>query len=283
MSAPQEITISKLGIIAGGGSLPAHLVSVCAEKSIEPYIVGFEGQTDKAIMADNNHLWSHLGSAGKIINYFQTSGVKDLVLIGNIKRPPLTDIKPDLKAVKILSRIGLKALGDNSLLTALKEELQNEGLIVHGIHRFCDDLLIKEGPLGKFSPKPEDKVNIDLGLHVSQKIGALDIGQSVIVQDGVVIGVEAVEGTDELIKRCTPLLKKGGRGMLVKTCKPNQDKDLDLPTIGPETIENAYKAGLKGIIAQVGHVIVIDGKTVAEYADQYKMFVSGVHLTPNNN
>tara|TARA_R110002095_G_scaffold72957_1_gene62093 strand:+ start:1581 stop:2444 length:864 start_codon:yes stop_codon:yes gene_type:complete len=287
MPAPQEIdttvpSIKKLGVIAGGGALPAYLVSVCEEQNIETFIVGFEGQTEQATMTHDNHMWSHLGAAGKIMAYFKENDVRDLVMIGHIKRPAFSELKPDLKAVQILSRIGMKALGDNGLLTTLKKELENEGFQLHGIQKFCNNLLAKEGPLGKTKPQDKDQTSISVGLRASQEIGALDIGQAVIVQNGIVIGVEAVEGTDDLIRRCASLQKKGRGGILIKTCKPNQDKDLDLPTIGIDTIRTAQESGLIGIAIQSEHVIIIDPKSVAEYADRYKIFVCGVSLPDQN-
>lgn len=285
MSTAQEVDntehIKKLGIIAGGGSLPSQLISACQEKNIEPYIVGFEGQTNEKLKDDNSHFWTHLGSAGKIIKYFRSKDVKDLVMIGHIKRPAFNELKPDLKAVQIISRIGMKALGDNGLLTALKSELEREGFKLHGIHKFCDDLFVREGLVGSIKPKPEDQASIDRGIKVSQGIGQMDIGQSVVVQNGIVIGVEAIEGTDVLISRCKPLLKKGRGGILVKTCKPNQDKDLDLPTIGVQTVENAHQSGLVGIVIQAEHVIMTNPEAVAKYADKHKIFVLGVSIENN--
>lgn len=285
MSTAQEVDntehIKKLGIIAGGGSLPSQLISACQEKNIEPYIVGFEGQTNEKLKDDNSHFWTHLGSAGKIIKYFRSKDVKDLVMIGHIKRPAFNELKPDLKAVQIISRIGMKALGDNGLLTALKSELEREGFKLHGIHKFCDDLFVREGLVGSIKPKPEDQASIDRGIKVSQGIGQMDIGQSVVVQNGIVIGVEAIEGTDGLISRCKPLLKKGRGGILVKTCKPNQDKDLDLPTIGVQTVENAHQSGLVGIVIQAEHVIMTNPEAVAKYADKHKIFVLGVSIENN--
>jgi len=281
MPATQEINnsdISRLGIIAGGGSLPAYLLSICAEKNITPFVVGFEGQTDPDLVTNCDHLWSNLGSAGKIIDYFKSNDVRDLVMIGHIKRPGLTELKPDLKAVQILSKIGMKALGDNALLTTLKQELEKEGFTLHGIQKFCDKLLAQEGVIGKIKPHKKFESSIKKGIEASQEIGALDIGQSVVVQDGIVIGVEAVEGTDNLIKRCKTLFKKGNGGVLVKTCKPNQDKDIDLPTIGIDTVRNAHESGFAGIVIQAGHVIIIDPKGVAKYADKRKLFILGVSL-----
>lgn len=283
MSTTQEIDIRKLGVIAGGGDLPFQLLSVCKDKGIEPYIIGFKGQTDPELMNEYNHLWLELGAVGKVISFFKCNDVKDLVLIGKVKRPPFTKIKPDIKAVKILSRIGLRALGDNDLLQLLKLELEGEGFKLHGVQDFCDGLLVKEGAVGSFEPHDDDWNSINFGLKASQVNGALDIGQSVIVQNGMIVGVEAVEGTDALIDRCKGLQQKGRGGILVKTRKPQQDEKLDMPTVGVQTIENAYKAGLSGIVIQANNVIVVDIKNVAKYADKYKLFIIAVNIEDKVN
>ncbi|MCK5383988.1 MAG: UDP-2,3-diacylglucosamine diphosphatase LpxI [Alphaproteobacteria bacterium] len=284
MSAPQEIiNIDRLGIIAGGGNLPAYLLSVCENKGIKAYVVVLNGQCDEDRIKDlpqEQTLWANLGSAGKIIDFFKQNDITDLVLIGSVMRPALSQIKPDMKAIQILSRIGFKALGDDGLLSAIKSELEREGFVVRAIQDFCDKLLMPRGVLGDYENAPEDEATIELGIRTSQEIGALDIGQSVIVQDGLVIGVEGVEGTDNLIKRCFPLLKPGARGgILVKTCKPQQNTSLDLPTIGVDTIQNAYESGLKGIVLQAGYTLLVDPKSIAEYANKYSIFVVGVDIT----
>ncbi len=280
MPTAQKIgNIKKLGIISGGGNLPAYLLSICKDRGITPYLVAIEGQTSPRL-TDNveNHLRTTLGSAGKIIRFFKQNNVQDLVLIGSIKRPKLSELNADMRGMQLISRIGLKSMGDSSLLDIIKNELNKEGFTLHGIHDFCDNLLVKQGPIGDFTPKIEDSETISLGIKASQGIGALDIGQSVIVQEDRVIGVEGVEGTDELIKRCNSLLRSGRGGILVKTCKPQQDKRLDLPTIGVQTVINAHKNGLSGIVLQAEKVLIIEPEAIAQYANKYKIFVVGVKI-----
>jgi len=279
MSATSKVNISKLGIIAGGGDLPCRLIDRCFELGIEPYLVGFKGQTPAETMrSDLKHVWVGLGCAGKIIEFFKSNNVSDLVMIGGVRRPSLSEIKPDFRGVQILSRIGFRALGDHGLLDALKKELENDGFSLHGFYDFCEQFIMPEGDLASVSPLSEDNESIALGLDASQGIGALDIGQSVIVQQGLVIGVEGVEGTDALIERCSPLLKKGRGGILVKTCKPQQDERLDMPVIGRKTVIQAAQYGLIGLVFQAGKTIIVDPKTVAKCADQYKIFVHGVSV-----
>lgn len=277
MPTSQEVRhIKKIGLVAGGGDLPRQILADCKRQGIEVFIVGFDGQTDPDLVKDYGHLWTRLGAVGAVINTLKKEGVQDLILAGSIKRPGLLDLKPDLKAAKILARIGMMALGDNTLLTALRKELEQEGFFLHGVQRFSDHLLATEGLVGEEAPHDTDFQDIALGVKASQELGALDIGQSVVVQQGIVLAVEGAEGTDALIERCASLQKSGRGAILVKTCKPQQDRDLDLPTIGVDTVIKAHKAGFAGIVIHAGHCIVLDIKAVAELADQYKMFVFGV-------
>lgn len=269
-------TIRRLGILAGGGEMPEKLVLSCDAKGIEPFIVGFDGHTFPDLVKNRNHMWTRLGAAGKIISTLKSHDISDLVFIGSITRPGLAELRPDFKAAKILARIGLMSMGDSGLLSNLRALLEDEGFSVHGVHKFVDNLLAPEEVIGAYAPKKGDWEDIWRGIEVSQELGRMDIGQAAIVQEGVVLGVEGVEGTDQLIQRCRHLKKKGRKGVLVKTCKPQQDHDLDLPAIGPETVRQAADCDLAGIVIHAGHSLILDIEKVAEIADHHKMFVIGV-------
>lgn len=266
-----------LGIIAGGGDLPRRLLAACDAAGRDVFIIGFEGQTDPALMQGRSYMMTRLGAAGRVIETFRAHGVRDLVLIGSIRRPGLAELRPDLRAARFFARVGLRALGDDGLLKALRAELEAEGFVIHGIQDFVDDLLMQEGPLGRLKPKKRDLADMERGLIVSRELGRLDVGQSVIVREGIVLGVEAAEGTDELIRRCGAYGTRSGRsGVLVKTCKPQQDRSLDLPTIGPRTVHLCAEAGLAGISVQAGHALLLDPQETAEVADRSGLFVIGV-------
>ncbi len=282
MSATEEKSLSsrvrKLAVIAGGGEMPGRLLYACDGAGIEAFVVAFEGQTDPAVLTARSHMLTRLGAAGQIIDTLKNHGIKDIVLIGSIRRPSLTELKPDMRTAQFFAKLGLKALGDDGLLRALKQELAAEGFTVHAVQDFVKDLLMPEGAIGRYKPKKGDQVDIDRGIEVSQELGRFDVGQSVVVQEGLVLGLEAIEGTDSLIRRCKGY-KRGGRGgVLVKTCKPQQDRALDLPTIGPDTVRLCAEAELAGIVVQAGAALLLDRQAVAEMADKNKMFVVGVHL-----
>ncbi len=271
--------IKVLGVIAGAGNLPARLLAACDMAGIEVFVVGFEGQTDRSLMAGRNHLYVRLGAAGQTISTLKAHDIRDLVMIGSIRRPSIAELRPDLRTARFFARLGWRALGDDGLLKAVRKELESDGFILHGIQEFASGLLTPEGAIGRIKPKKSDWRDIERGIEISQAIGRFDVGQSVIVQEGIVLGVEGVEGTDELIRRCSAYRRKGQGGVLVKTCKPGQDRDLDLPAIGPDTVQLCAEAGFGGIVVQAGHSLMLDPQGVAQLADRYKIFVIALDLT----
>lgn len=265
-----------LGVIAGSGCLPERLVQACDQKGIETFIIGFDGRTNHDLVMGRNYLWTRIGCAGQIISTLKAHQIKDLVLIGAMDRPTLAELRPDMRTAKFFAKIGLKAIGDNDLLGLLRAELEGEGFTIHGIQQFVTDLLAGKGPVGKYKIKKNYEDDVKRGLRVAQELGALDVGQSVVIQEGIVLAVEGAEGTDGLIARSKELRKNGRAPILVKCSKPGQDQDLDLPTIGPETIQAAVNAGLGGIVIHTAHTLLIDPSRVAQIADKHKLFVVGV-------
>jgi DUF1009 family protein len=269
---------ARLGIIAGSGALPKKLLHACDTLGIEPFVVAFKGQTDEAILDGRAHLLTRLGAAGTVVNTLRAHEIRDLVLIGAVRRPSFAELKPDWKTSRFLMRVGMRALGDDGLLQAVRRELEAEGFTLHGVQRFVESLIAGAGRLGGRGAADADQVDIARGIEVSQTLGRLDVGQSVIVQEGIVLGVEGVEGTDALIRRCAALKRKGRGGVLVKTCKPQQDRDLDLPTIGVETVKLCIEAGLSGMVFHAGKTLLIDPQEVSELADNVGLFVIGVDI-----
>lgn len=275
MSALPQGSVEKLGIIAGGGALPERLLAACDKDGRDSFVVAFEGQTDPALLQGRKYLLTRLGAAGLIINTLKSNGIHDLVFIGSIRRPSLVEMRPDFRAMKFFARLATHALGDNGLLTAMKQELEQEGFRLHGAHLFMQDLLAAPGPLGNCAPKVDDEADIRRGLAALRTMGPLDIGQALVVQEGIILGVEAAEGTDALIRRCRELKRKGRGPILIKISKPGQDRDLDMPTIGPDTVMIAKECGFSGIVVEAGATLVLDPGRVAEIADEAGVFVYG--------
>lgn len=268
--------VTMLGVVAGGGALPAQLLKACDEKGIDTFIIAFEGQTDPAILKGRKYMLTRMGAAGLIINTLKMHGVRDLVFIGSIRRPSLKEMRPDLRTLKFFTRLATRALGDDGLLKAMKKELEREGFRLHAVQEFANNLLAGIGPMGQRTPSRAQHNDIGQGLKILRTLGPLDIGQGVVVQEGLVLGVEAVEGTDEMIRRCGALKRNGYGPILVKCSKPGQAHDLDLPTIGPATIKNAGEQGFAGIAIEAGRTLIVEADKVAELANDYKMFVIGL-------
>ena len=268
--------ITKLGIIAGGGSLPDRLVHACDQRNIDVFIIGFDGQTDPRLMQGRAHHWTRYGTAADIFKVLKQQGVQDLVMIGAMKRPSVAELRPDFATTALLMRIGLSAFGDDGLLSAIRKLLESEGFTLHGIQEFAADLLAPAGAVGQHTPSDSDWDDIRRGLEVARALGSLDVGQACVVQESLILGVEGVEGTNGLIDRTGDLKKDGPGPILVKVRKPQQDNSLDLPTIGPETIERAVYAGFRGIVFEAGTTLLIDPETVAEQADQANVYVYGL-------
>jgi DUF1009 family protein len=266
----------KLGIIAGGGNAPRRMIDLCKQAGIDVFVVCLEGQAEPDLAKDVPHAWLPLGAAAQLKELGNQYQVDALVLIGKVRRPSLSAIKPDWLAMKIIAKIGFGALGDDGLLQAVTKAIEEEGGVkVIGIHEVFADFLMPSGLLGKHEPSAQSKDDIRHGLKIASELGKLDIGQSVIVQQGIVLGVEAIEGTDELMRRAGQLRREGAGGVLVKICKPGQDRRFDLPTIGPETIRMAAASGLSGIAVEAGASLLIDRDETARLADEAGLFLLG--------
>ena len=267
----------KLGIIAGGGTLPQALIEHCQQNKRDFFVLAIENNADKAIFTpDIPHKWIRIGQAGTGFKILHEQNVQEIVMIGTIRRPTLSDLVPDLRTAAFFAKIGLKSVGDDGILRALIKEIESENMRVVGIHEVMPDLLVKSGNLTKHKPDKQALADIKRGIEVAFELGKLDVGQSVIVQQGLVLGVEGIEGTDKLIERCGTYQRKGVGGVLIKLRKPQQDMRIDLPTIGTRTIENLHSAGMRGIAVHAGNALIADEKKVIALADKYNMFICGI-------
>ena len=267
--------MSRLGIIAGGGGLPRKLIEACQREDKPFFVLAIQGQTDKKNLKDIPHSWCRIGAIGEAINILNAEKVDTLVLAGSVRRPGLPEMRPDWRTIQVFARLGMAAFGDDTLLRAVSAEFEKEEFKLVGAHEIEPRLLMPEGVLTKKTPSSENKVDVEYGIKVVRELGLLDVGQAVVVQQGIVLGVEAVEGTDALLERCKGLRRKGRGGVLVKICKPQQDKRMDLPTIGLQTLRYALEAGLEGIAVEAGASLLLDREEVVASADRLGVFVMG--------
>ena len=247
----------KLGIVAGAGDLPARLIELCRQSGREIFVLAFEGETDPATVAGVDHGWVNSRNLSQGLRQLHDAGVTELVLVGPVKRPSLKDLNADMKAAKFMAKVGMRALGDDSLLRAIVAALEEEGFRESGVDDFLSNLLAEARNYTSAAPDATAE-------------------QAAVVHQGVVLGVEAQEGTDALLERCAGLRQLDRGGVLVKAKKPQQERRVDLPTIGPRTVEGAAAAGLSGIAVEVGSVLIVDAEQVGETADAAGLFVIGV-------
>ncbi|THD59768.1 UDP-2,3-diacylglucosamine diphosphatase LpxI [Phenylobacterium sp.] len=272
----------KLGLIAGGGSLPVEIAEHC-ERSGRPLFVvrlkGFAGAgLEPFAGADVG-----LAELGKCIKALKRAGCRSVCLAGQVARPDFATLMPDLRGLAILpAAIAAARKGDDALLRMLVGEFEKEGFLVEGAHEVMDDLSLGEGALGRIEPGPEAQTDIAQALAAARAVGRLDAGQAAVVCRGLVLALEAAEGTDALLARVAdlPQALRGQpgepAGVLAKAPKPIQETRVDLPTIGPATVEAVARAGLAGIVGEAGRLLVLERERVIELANELGVFILGV-------
>jgi DUF1009 family protein len=269
--------ITKIGIIAGSGLLPLEVANLCKQNKKEVCIAAFEGDTDISLITSYQYKQFPIGSVGSLLEYFTENNVKEIVIIGGINRPDLKSIKVDVIGSLLIAKI-LKNqfLGDDNILQLISDFVESRGFKVISPTEFLKISNYEKHYITKSAPSTQDKIDIELGKKVLHALGGLDIGQSVIVSDGYVLGIEAAEGTDNLIRRCEALRKSESGGVLVKMTKMQQDMRLDLPTIGPDTIFYMAKHGYNGIAIEKSAVIIVKPQETIDLLNENGMFLSYV-------
>ncbi len=274
-ASPRTAPAPRLGILAGSGPLPRRLVETCLAEARPFFVLAFDGETEPATVAGTDHAWVRVGAVGKAIGILKQAGCTDLVLAGPVRRRSPMAFRPDWRGLQFFARVGRRAWGDDGLLSAVIQELETEGFHVVGAEAILPTLLAPSGAFGRLAPDADAMADIERGIEILKALGGLDIGQAVVIQQGVVLGVEAVEGTDRLMERCQDLHREGRGGVLVKMPKPGQESRVDLPTIGSRTVERAQRAGLSGIAVEAGGTIVLDRDAIGQVADRLGLFVYG--------
>ena len=282
MSAASEI-YSPVGVIAGGGAMPFAVADSLAARGIAPVLFALRGNCDPVRVERFRHHWISVGQLGRATKLFRSEGCRDLIFIGTLMRPALSEIRLDWGTVRVIGRILASFRGgDDHLLSGIGRILEQDGFRMVGIRDVAPDVLMPEGAVTRATPDPVATSDIAKGREVLRALSPFDIGQAVVVIDGHVVAVEDIEGTDGLLARVVRLRGEGrlrtgmGRGVLVKAPKSGQDLRFDLPTVGPKTIEGAAKAGLAGIAIIAGHTIAADSQAMIEAADRAGLFIQGL-------
>ena len=266
-----------LGILAGGGTLPGRVAAAAQAAGRRVFLVGLEGFAEPAVLAPFPHEAARIGAAGRILGLLRANACGDLVLVGPVRRPSLLDLRPDAEGARLLARIGRAAFtGDDGLLAAIVRVLGEEGFSVIGAHEILTEVVAPKGLLTRSGPDATALADIARGVAVTRALGAVDVGQGCVVQQGIVLAVEAIEGTDAMLARAATLRRPGPGGVLVKLVKPGQDRRADLPTIGIRTVRAAAEAGVRGLAFEAGGTILAEREAMVAAADAIGLFLLGV-------
>jgi DUF1009 family protein len=270
-----------LAIIAGGGTLPSALAAAALAKGRPVHVLAIRGEAEAGI-SRFPHTWLKWGEVGKLFATLDEQGCRDLVILGAVTRPDLANVRFDFGAIRNLPfLLSLGVGGDDQVLSSVVRFVEGKGYRVRGAGEIAPELLAGEGTLGAKAPSQEDRSDIELGFRAVAVLGSLDVGQAVVVNKGRVLAVEAAEGTDAMLARCAELRRNGSSrrrglsGVLVKGPKPGQEERVDMPTIGPGTVEQAAAAGLAGIAVAAGRLLIADRAATIAAADGEGLFLFG--------
>lgn len=274
---------SPFGIIAGGGVLPFAVADTLQARGIKPVLFALKGFCDPVSVVRFQHHWIPIGQFGRLLKLMRSENCRDLVFIGTLVRPAISEIRLDWATLRVMPKV-FRAFrgGDDHLLTSVSRLFEHEGFRLLGIRDVAPDVLMPAGSLTRATPDKNAEADIIRGREVLRALSPFDIGQATVVIDGHVVGIEDIEGTDGLLARVALLRDQGrirakaGRGVLVKAPKSGQDLRFDLPTLGPRTIERAVTAKLAGIAIVAGNTIVAEPQQMIEAADAAGLFVTGL-------
>jgi UDP-2,3-diacylglucosamine hydrolase len=282
MVSPAQDT-SPVGLIAAGGAMPFAVADSLAARGIRPVLFAIKGACDAAKVERYSHHWISVGQLGRATRLLREEGCRDLIFIGSLVRPALSEIRFDAGTLRAIPQIWASFRGgDDHLLSGIGRIFERQGFRMVGIKDVAPDLLMPEGDVSSARPDERSQADIAKGREVLRALSPFDIGQAVVVIDGHVVGVEDIEGTDGLLARIARLREQGrirvppGRGVLVKAPKAGQDLRYDLPTVGPRTLEGAASAKLAGIAVAAGNAIVAEPQAMIAAADKAGLFIAGM-------
>lgn len=269
-----EREIDRIGIIAGAGQFPLLFARKARQQGLKVYAAAHQGETDEALADQVDRLiWIKLGQLGRIIRFFKDEKITKTVFIGSITKTNIfRDIRPDLKGLGLWSKIDIKQ--DDAILRAVAEQLTQEGIEVVASTRYIPELLFPRGILTRKKLTTDQKKDVAFGWEIARAIGQLDIGQCVVVRNRTVLAVEAIEGTDEAIRRGGSLCSE--KAIVVKVRKPGQDLRFDLPAIGTQTLASMQDVKASVLAVESGFALLFDREAVIRAANEAGITVVGV-------
>lgn len=261
---PQEP--ESIGIIAGGGQFPILVAKAARTRGCRVVAVAHEGETDPGLAEHTDELvWIRLGQLGRLIKVLKKSGVRKALMAGTISKHRMFGrLRPDIKGLAVMSRMAV--FHDDGILREVSRELEQEGIRIVSSNTFLPDLMSPPGVLTRRKPNKSEMVDVEFGWHMAKEVGALDIGQCVVVRGKTVVAVEAMEGTDETIKRGGRLARKNA--VVVKVSKPAQDLRFDVPSVGLGTVRVMADVKASVLVVEAGKTLFFDKDAVLEFAER---------------
>jgi DUF1009 family protein len=267
--------MAKLGLIAGKGELPLAVAEEAGAKGYEVVAVALEPLADKALSSAVHEIrWINVGKLGDIISFLRKAGIKEAVMAGKVPKSLLykSKITPDLRAMKLL--FSLKDQSDDSILLAIAKELKKDGITLLNTTDFTSTLLTPEAVLTREGPSENEWKDIAFGWKIAKEIGRLDIGQTVVIRNQAVMAIEAIEGTDEAIKRGGALA--GGGAVVIKVSKPQQDMRFDVPVVGLDTLRAMIEAQARVLAVEADKSIILRRKKLVREAEEAGIAIVGI-------
>ncbi|MBI5640650.1 MAG: UDP-2,3-diacylglucosamine diphosphatase LpxI [Nitrospirae bacterium] len=266
--------MKKLGLISGSGDLPLAVAHEAREMGYTVFAIGLEPLADKALSAVVDEIrWINVGKLGTVIESLKKAGIKEAVMAGKVPKSLLykSRIIPDLRAVKVL--FSLKDRSDDSILLAIAKELEKDGITLRNTTDFTSRLLTPEGVMTEGPPSEEEWKDISFGWKVAKEIGRLDIGQTVVVKNQAVMAIEAIEGTDEAIRRGGRLAGDGA--VVIKVSKPQQDMRFDVPVVGMDTLKTMIEVNARVLAVEKGSSILLNRDRMISKANKSRISIVG--------
>jgi len=272
----------RIGLLAGWGRFPVVFAQAAQRQGYSVQCIGIEGMAGEELKEICDHYRPcPLARLGKAIRYFRRRGVSEAVMAGKVEKRVLFTANrfwrlwPDFRTLNMWLRYCTKDKKDDTLLLAVIREFERDGIHFESALKFCPEILVKHGFLTRKQPSATQWKDIHFGWEMAKQMGELDIGQTVVVNDTAVIAVEAIEGTDECIRRSGQLCRRGGM-TIVKVAKPNQDMRFDVPTIGVQTIQTMREAGARVLAIETDKTILLDQEEVVQLADKLGIVIVSV-------
>ena len=231
---------------------------------------------DFKLYKDYNFEIISINSLTKILKDLKKNNIEKIIMVGKVKRPSIKDINFDFNALKLIKNFALDSKGDDKLLSTISIFFENNGFPILDWRDKCHDLFIDRKLFNNKKPSKESISNRNKGLDTFKLIGKADISQSLIIQNNIVLGIEAAEGTDELIRRCSKYKNRGDKGILIKLSKYNQHSNLDIPVIGVETVKKLKAYDYEGVFLERNKCMIIDKEKVIEYSNANNIFIASV-------